>query len=196
MNPSYSRRLDTSEWNAWHGRCLWRYASSCNVVSLPTLGRDSCFEAYCRPQIRTVLIVGSSPADHDGRRPFLLPSANAWRRNALDFVSETGDLGLSLPDWLLDESDDDDWDADRSRPSRRMSSRDTLRSGRVYVGASAGSRISWNFEGMVASVEEVAVQRVWGPGWIPAIEGTARYVCFPQWELTIQYRRGIEILLR
>jgi hypothetical protein len=105
----------------------------------------------------------SSLIHHDARRPFLLPSANAWRRKALDLVSDTGDLELSFPDWLLDESDDDDWEADRSRPSRRMSSRETLRSGRVYVGASVGSRISWNFEGMVASVVEVAVKRVWGP---------------------------------
>jgi hypothetical protein len=124
-------------------------------VSLPTLGRDSCFEVFCRPHIRAFMLI-----DHDGRRPFLLPSANAWRRKALDLVSDTGDLGLSFPDWLLDESDDDDWEADRSRPSRRMSSRETLRSGRVYVGASVGSRISWNFEGMVANVVDTTVERV------------------------------------
>lgn len=62
------------------------------------------------------------------RRPFLLPRVKARRRKELLLLSSVGDLGLSLPDrWLCDGDDAEDSEADRSRPSLRMSSRETLR---------------------------------------------------------------------
>lgn len=63
-----------------------------------------------------------------GRRPFLLPRLKARRLNMLLLLSSVGDLGLPLSEgWDCDEADDSE--AERSRPSRRISSRETLRCG-------------------------------------------------------------------